>query len=280
MAVAGCGGRVAASGPAAEVGLSIHAAATHLDTSKTTRLTASLDNGEPAQVEWTLTGGDPRAGAGTISADGVYTPPSYLTRDAVAVQIHAALAGRAGDPAPPSDSATLTVTPGFLQPLTPGNLAIGPGGSVTISGSMTEVGGSSGIRFSLASDISGTPSSAGSLSETRCVRGAVEGPNPAYTVCSVVYTAPAAVAGSESVYVLGAISGSGASVASKSWTRVLVNAAGITSNPAAHQARQAVPVALGSSSGSNVDYDANLGQLTDCCGGTLGALLQDASGNQ
>jgi hypothetical protein len=29
-----------------------------------------------------------------------------------------------------------------------------------------------------------------------------------------------------------------------------------------------------------VDYDASLGQLTDCCGGTLGALLQDTSGNQ
>ncbi len=280
LLVAGCGGHVSASGLATESGLSIHAAATHLDTGKTTRLTASLDDGEPAQVEWSLTGGDPRAGAGTISADGVYTPPSYLTRDAVSVEINAVLAGRAGDPAPPSDSATLTVTPGFLQPLTPGNLAIGPGGSVTITGSMTEVGGSSGIRFTLASDSSGTPSSAGSLSETHCTRSEVEGPNPAYTVCSVVYTAPATVAGAESVYVLGAISGSGAAAASRSWTRILVNAAGITSNPAAHQAREAVPVALGSSSGSNVDYDANLGQLTDCCGGTLGALLQDASGNQ
>ena len=37
---------------------------------------------------------------------------------------------------------------------------------------------------------------------------------------------------------------------------------------------------LGSSSGNNSDYDASQGQLADCCGGTLGALLQDATGNQ
>ena len=281
MVIAGCGGRVSAFSPTAQEGLSVHASVTHLDTNKTTRLTASLDNGDPAQVEWTLSGGDPRAGAGTISAEGIYTPPSYLTRDAVSIQIRAVLAGSA-EPAPPSDSATLTVTPGFLQPLTPGNLAIGPSGSVTISGSTTEVGGSGGIRFTLASDSKGTPSTSGSLSDTRCTRGAVEGPNPAYTVCTVAYTAPATVAGAESVYILGHIAGSvpGAATAATSWTRVLVNAAGVASNPAAHQARLAVPVALGSSSGSNVDYDANLGQLTDCCGGTLGALLQDTGGNQ
>jgi len=275
--IAGCGGRVSAFSPTAQASLSIHAEAAHLDTNKTTRLTASLDNGDAAQVEWSLSGGDPRAGAGTISADGVYTPPSYLTRDAVAVQIRAVLTGTT-EPAPPSDSATLTITPGFLQPLTPGNLAIGPSGSVTISGSMTEVGGNGGIRFTVASDSKGTPSNSGTLSETRCNRGAVEGPNPAYTVCSVTYTAPATVSGSESVYIVGSIPGSGTTP--KSWTRVLVNAGGVTSNPAAHQARLAVPVALGSSSGSNVDYDANLGQLTDCCGGTLGALLQDTGGNQ
>ena len=48
--IAGCGGRVSAFSPTAQASLSIHAAVTHLDTSKTTRLTASLDNGDPAQV--------------------------------------------------------------------------------------------------------------------------------------------------------------------------------------------------------------------------------------
>ena len=276
IVVAGCGGRVSASDAVGATSVAIHAAAASIDTNKTTRYSATLANGEPAKVEWSVSGGDDRAGAGSISADGVYTPPSYLTADQVTVQVSAVLATSAGQLLPPSNSAELTVTPGFLQPLSPGNLSIGPGGTATISGSMTEVGGTGGIRFALASDISGTPTPAGALSAPHCVRGSVTGANPAYTVCSVTYTAPATVASSSSVYILGSV----ASNPTLSWTRVLLNAAGISSNPAAHQARLAVPVELGSSSGSNVDYDAAQGQLSDCCGGTLGALLQDTSGNQ
>jgi len=277
MVVAGCGGRVIAS-DAATTGLSIQAAVTRIDTSRTTRLTATLPNGDPADVQWSVSGGDPTAGPGVISRDGIYTPPSYLTRDAVTVEVSAVLAGKSSQLVPPSETAALTVTPGFLQPLTPGNLALGLGGTVTVSGSMTEVGGSGGIRFTLAGDLAGSPTTAGSLSAPHCVRGAVEGPNPAYTVCTATYTAPASIAANDSVYILGSISG--AATPTLSWTRILLSASGISSNPAAHQARLTVPVQLGSSSGSNVDYDSNLGQLTDCCGGTLGALLQDAVGNQ
>jgi hypothetical protein len=282
IVVAGCGGRVSASNVGNSASLSIHAAATHIDTNRTTHYTATLADGEPASVEWSVSGGDPSAGAGSINKDGIYTPPSYLTQDAVSIEVNAVLAGRSGQILPPSDTAALTVTPGFLQPLTPGNLSLGPNGTVTLSGSMTEVGGSGGIKFTLASDTAGTPSTAGTLSTPHCVRGSVEGSNPAYTVCSVSYTAPASVPASGSVLILGSISGSGsgASNPTLSWTRVLLNSAGISSNPAAHQARLAVPVQLGSSSGSNADYDASQGQLSDCCGGTLGALLQDTSGTQ
>lgn len=276
IVIAGCGGHVSASDSDVDSRITIQAAASHIDTNRTTRYSATLADGEPANVEWSVSGGDPRAGAGSISRDGVYTPPSYLTRDAVTIEVSAVLAGRSNLSAPQSEIKTLTVTPGFLQPLTPGNLSLGPNGTVTISGSMTEVGGSGAIRFGLASDPAGTPSNAGTLSSPHCLRGSVEGSNPAYTVCSVTYTAPASIAASSSVYILGSV----ASNPTLSWTRILLNSAGISSNPAAHQARLAVPVQLGSSSGSNVDYDANLGQLTDCCGGTLGALLQDASGNQ
>jgi hypothetical protein len=279
LVVAGCGGRVSASDGSAAQGvssLSIQASAARIDTNRTARYTATLANGEPADVEWSVSGGDPSAGPGSISRDGVYTPPGYLTQEAVTVEVSAVLAGRTSNTFPPSDTAALTVTPGFLQPLTPGNLSLGANGSVTISGSMTEVGGSGGVRFTLASDTAGTPSTAGNLSSPHCVRGSVQGSNPAYTVCSVTYTAPAVIPVSDSVYILGSV----ASNPTISWTRVLLNAGGISSNPAIHQTRLTVPVLLGSSSGSNVDYDANLGQLTDCCGGTLGALLQDTSGNQ
>ncbi len=291
IVVAGCGGRVSASGATEATSLSIHTNVERIDTNGSTRYAATLSNGEPAKVEWSVSGGDPTAGAGKISADGVYTPPSYLTEESAIVTVNATLANRQGGQdglGVISDSALLTVTPGFLQPLTPGNLSLGPNGTVTISGSTTEVGGTGGIRFTLASDAAGTPvfpaNSAGTLSEPHCVRGSVKGPNPAYTACSITYSAPPAMTASGSVFILGAISGSGfASSASNpalSWTRILLNASGISSNPVAHQARLAVPVQLGSSSGNNSDYDSSLGQLSDCCGGTLGSLLQDASGTQ
>jgi len=288
IVVAGCGGRVSASGMIPAASVSIHASAERIDTNGSTRYSATLANGETAKVAWSVSGGDPHAGAGKISAEGVYTPPSYLTEESTIVSVSATLTGRQNDPDVISDSALLTVTPGFLQPLTPGNLSLGPNGTVTVSGSTTEVGGTGGIRFTLASDAAGTPgspaNSAGALSEPHCARGAVKGPNPAYTTCSVTYTAPPVMAASGSVFILGAISGSGfASSASNptlSWTRILLNASGISSNPVAHQARLAVPVQLGSSSGNNSDYDSSLGQLSDCCGGTLGSLLQDTSGTQ
>src|SRR5580698_303034 len=57
IAVAGCGGRVSATDANAageQSGLSIHAAVTHIDTNRTTRYTATLANGEPASVEWSV----------------------------------------------------------------------------------------------------------------------------------------------------------------------------------------------------------------------------------
>ncbi len=280
LLVAGCGGRVSAfSGAASDEKPLIQAAASRIDTAATTQFRATLPDGEPARagsVEWSVSGGDPTAGPGTISASGLYTPPSYLTEDAVKVSVSAALAGQPSA----ADTAELTVTPGFLQPLTPENLSLGANASVLISGSMTEVGGNESIHFSLASDPAGTPSDAGSLSATRCVRGSVSSSNPAYTVCSVTYTAPAAVAANAAVYIVGTVAGERSGSPARSWTRVLLNSAGIVSNPAAHQAHLAAPVELGSSSGNNSDYDASQGQLSDCCGGTIGALLQDTAGTQ
>jgi hypothetical protein len=286
LVVAGCGGRVSGlgGGLTSEGRPEIHASATRIDTNGTTQFKATLANGEPAQVEWRVAGGDPAAGTGTISKAGLYTPPSYLTRDAVTVSVTAQLTSESeggANAADSADSADLTVTPGFLQPLTPENLSLGANGSVTVSGSMTEVGGSGGIRFTLASDTAGTPSEMGSLSGSHCVHGSIGSANPAYTVCTVTYTAPAALQTAASVYIVAAITGNGTgSGVTRSWSRVLLNASGINSNPATHQAHLAVPVQLGSSSGNNSDYDASLGQLSDCCGGTLGALLQDTSGAQ
>ena len=59
-----------------------------------------------------------------------------------------------------------------------------------------------------------------------------------------------------------------------------MNTAGISSNPATHQAQLPTPILLGSSGGNNNDYDTKGNQIVDCCGGTLGSLIQNSSGTQ
>ena len=101
------------------------------------QFSATLVGGGPAAVTWSVTGGDASAGAGTISATGQYIPPSYLTADRVQVLVTATLVA---NPEVKATSA-LTLTPGFLQPLTPENVALGANGSTTITGYLAEAGG-------------------------------------------------------------------------------------------------------------------------------------------
>jgi len=280
LLIAGCGGGVAASGFHFSESISVHANATHTDTAGHLQYSATLSGGEPTQVQWTATGGDPVSGPGSISPSGLYTPPTYLTQESVPVLITATTAQ---DPAQPG-TAKLTISPGFLQPLTPGNFALGPGASTQLSGSITEVGGSGDLHFTLASDPSGSlpanPAELGSLGQPTCRRSPVTNPTPAYTLCSVSYTAPASIPAPAVAYILAAAPAIPDDAPARSWSRVLLNPSGISSSPVAHQAHLPVPVALGVSSGNNADYDQSSGQLSDCCGGTLGALLQDASGTQ
>ena len=87
------------------------------------QFTAILTGGGDAPVVWSLSGGDLTSGAGNITASGLYTPPSYLTADRVDVVVTATLNADAGAGA--TATAVLTLTPGFLQPLTPENVALG-----------------------------------------------------------------------------------------------------------------------------------------------------------
>jgi hypothetical protein len=63
-------------------------------------------------------------------------------------------------------------------------------------------------------------------------------------------------------------------------SEILLNSAGISSNPATHQAQSAMPALLGSSGGMNNDYDSHGNHVADCCGGTLGSLIQDTGNHQ
>ena len=228
------------------------------------QFTATLASGGNAAVTWSVSGGDGNSGPGTINSQGQYTPPSYLTADHVAVVVTATLntATKA--------TAVMTVTPGFLQPLTPENAALGSNGTLTISGYLAEAGGATGIKYELSSTPTGSSGGQGSLGLTHCQRN-----TSAFTICTVIYTAPATVTATGSTYVVATVGD-----ISKTASEVLLNTAGVSSDPATHETRLATPVTLGSSGGNNNDYDTQGNQIVDCCSGTLGALLADGAGHQ
>jgi len=229
------------------------------------QFTATLSGGGEAPVAWSLSGGDANSGPGSISADGLYTPPSYLTTDRADVVVTATLNSST------TATAVLTLTPGFLQPLTPENVALGANGQVTVTGFLAEAGGYTGINFALANSPTGSSGGQGSLGSTTCQRG-----SQAFTYCTVTYSAPASVFSTGATYVVATIGNS----SSKDAAEVLLNTAGISSNPANHQAQSATQVPLGSSGGNNKDYDTQGNQIVDCCSGTLGALIQDSNNRQ
>jgi len=241
-------------------GLSAHGAAVH-------KLSATLSGGDSAAVTWSVSGGDPAAGAGSISATGQYTPPNYLSRDRVDVVVTAALKS---DPTVKAES-VLTLTPGFLQPLTPENVALGASGSVTITGYLAEAGGSNEIHFALSSTPTGESGGEGSLGAVNCQKT-----HRAFTSCSVTYTAPATLTSTGVTYVVASAPGSSA----RTDAAILLNAPGVGSNPATHQNALAFPMLLGSSGGNNNDFDEKGNTIVDCCSGTLGSLLRDDSGRE
>jgi hypothetical protein len=228
---------------------------------------ATLNGGGAAGVTWKLSGGDGNSGAGTITSAGQYTPPSYLTADSVTVTVTATLVSNPTVVA----SAALVVTPGFLQPLTPENAALGANGTLTMTGYVAEAGGSLRINYALSSTSSGSSGGKGSLGPTRCTRS-----NSAFTYCTVIYTAPSSVSTTAGTWIVATVGSSPSHTASQ----ILLNTAGVSSDPALHEAKLTTPVSLGSSGGNNDDYDTQGNQIKDCCGGTLGSLIQTSSGAQ
>jgi hypothetical protein len=276
FALAGCGGGVIGVSSSGSLNISPDAAtidnnctgcnATGSSGQAIEQFSAMFGAGE-AKVIWLVSGGDAIAGPGKINSSGQYTPPAYLTADSVQVTVTASL-----DSNPSIKASTeFTVRPGFLQPLTPENAALGAGETVTITGYIAEAGGTTGVSFAVASSSTGSSGGRGSVSSSSCARG-----GNAFTSCKVTYTAPASVSATGNAYVVATIRNS----TSKEATEILLNTSGISSNPAAHQKELAAPVLLGSSGGNNNDYDARGNQSPECCGGTLGSLIQNSSGRQ
>ncbi len=289
--MAGCGGSFSGAPRALEVALSAHT----VRTGDQLRLSATARSGsEPAQVAWRVSGSDnaPALGSGSISSDGVYTPPGTLSRDLVTVSITAAVAG---DPQTESANAaaensaetlpvttTISVVPGFAQPLQPENAALIPGASIQVRAQLAEVGAGS-VSWALRSAASSTDeaasasaSSVGSLGGQHC-----ESSSRQFTTCSVNYTAPANALPGTLVWLIASTHSSAGLPASSVRARLLLGS--LSSNPSLHQVEQTAPVLLGGSGGSDNDFDtykdrAGKRFVADCCGGTLGAIVEDQAG--
>ncbi len=278
LALAGCGGRVVAPHPA-NATFSIAPADLATDTNcvgcdaagpggaGAEQFRAALRQGGAAPVVWSVSGGDPEAGPGAITADGLYTPPTFLTSDRVQVVVTAALRS---DPSVRA-TALLTLTPGFQQPLTPQNAAVAPGGSARFTATLAEAGGGATVRFRLAAAASGAGMGLGSLGPVNCQRH-----GRSFTACMVEYTAPARPQAGAVTYLIA----EAGQPQARMDAAILLDAGGVSSSPAVHQSAQAAPAALGSSGGNAGDYDAREGAVVDCCSGTLGALVEDAAGRR
>ena len=276
--IAGCGG--GPSSNPSNSAFSISPGTTTIDTNGQVQFTATLTNGQPAtNVNWAITTGtndSTTLGQGTINAtSGLYFPPSALSKDSVQIQVQANLAGNAFQTA----SAVVTVTPGFIQTVTPENATVATGATVPLSATIAELGGGS-INWSLGTSPSGgsSPGSAGgALSGTSCQNsGGINSSNPYYTSCVATYTAPAAVP-SQAIYAIGAVASNSATT---SFTKLLLNGSGLNTSPLENQAAQTSAVQMGTSGGNNndVDFDSN-GNPIDCASGTLGSLVKDQASN-
>jgi len=275
LAVAGCGSMNFAA-HAGSGGLEIAASSSATTTNGQVALRATGALGETPAVTWSVVSGTNAAplGQGSVDATGVYTAPGSISADSITVQIEAK---RAGDPA---DAAwtTVTVKPGFVQPLLPQDVALTPGATAEVTAEIAEVNAGE-VSWSLATAPQGgsaLPAGVlGALGGSACQRS-----EDHFTTCTVTYSAPSAIP-AQPVYVVAAVNGGGATAP----LRVLVDDRGIVSDPVTNQAIQPGMAALGSSGGNDGDYDTyedanGDSYVADCCGGTLGALVQDQQGNQ
>jgi hypothetical protein len=278
LVIAGCGGGGPSSNPSNGT-LSISPGTTTIDSNSQVQFTATLSNGQPATgVSWAVTTGtndNTQLGQGSIDSTGLYTPPSALSKDSVQIQVQASLSSNVYQPV----TAVVTVTPGFIQTVTPENATLSTGATVPLTATIAELGGGS-INWGLSTAPTGgsSPGSAGgSISNNKCQNsGGLSSSSPYYTSCTATYTAPSAVP-AQAIYAIGSVA---VNSATTSYSKLLLNGAGLNTSPLDNQAAQTSAVQMGTSGGNNddVDLDSN-GNVTDCASGTLGALVQDQASN-
>lgn len=264
MIAMGCGTFPGSNGSG---GFAISSSSTTIATTGQLQFRATQLDGSPTAVSWTVSSTQNGAslGAGSIDATGLYTPPNALSADSVTVEVTARLQS---DPSRIT-SEKITVTPGFLQPLLPENAAVSQGATLEVSAQIAEVDAGS-VHWSLGAGTLGT------LSQPGCQRGKQQ-----YTTCKVSYTAPGALSGMQSAHIIASVNDTN----TKATLHLLLNTDGVNSSALANQTAQTGMIALGASGSNDGDYDvykdsAGETYLADCCGGTLGALVEDSEHNQ
>lgn len=270
MLLAGCGvgqfSSVSASGA-----FSIATSSSTVNSNGQVQLSALVPSGDPARVTWSIAGGDNASslGEGHIDQSGLYTPPAALSADSIRVQVAASLKN---DPAEVATS-TVSVTPGFVQSLLPENASLSAGSTLEATAEIAEVNAGS-VQWNLSSDTA-HGGDEGTLGNESCQRSLDQ-----YTTCKVTYTAPST--GSHgTVYLKATVNGT----ATTAPLKILLNSNGINSSPVINQTAQTGEIALGASGGNDNDYDTyedakGESYVADCCGGTLGALVEDGRKNQ
>lgn len=277
LVIGGCGGSGYNSNPTNSA-FTISPATSSIDTNGQLQFTATLASGSPATTaHWVILNGQnsSQIGQGSIDpATGLYFPPSALSQDSIQVQVQANLAGNAYQTA----TAVITVTPGFIQFVTPETATIAAGATLPVTATIGEVGGGS-INWSLSNSLSSSsnPGSAGgALSGFSCQRAGLSSSNPIYTTCNATYTAPSS-APAQPIYIVASVA---ANSSTTSYAKLLLNSSGLNTSGLNNQSAQTGAVQMGTSGGNNndVDLDSN-GNIIDCAGGTLGALVRDQSSN-
>jgi hypothetical protein len=236
--------------PPPPTGVTISPQTVTLSRGATQRFTAAVQGSSDQSVVWEVNG--VRGGistAGLISKDGVYIAPTTLPSSSVVSVTAASFAD-------PTVSASATVT-----------LRTGSNIGVVIAGSGARISVPTFGSYAFSATISGTEDS----SLTWQVNGVTGGSSVAGTISSTgAYSAP------HSVPISTLPNNDGQA------TEVIVTAisqADPTASDSAivvpvppQQGRFSEPVPLGTS-GGNADDTSVSGQLTFCCGGTLGSLL-------